>query len=180
MKAIKKYIYKVFSRSQILKIFYNKYFLVLNNMLDKSFLLIHNDLELNQIKFYNNNFYFFSYSNYKKFKVTIQKYIKKLLRGFCLIIDIIGLGYYITKTNLKKNLIRLSVGHNHCIYYFLPKGVFFRTKRRQIFLFSFSYFLLKNVSVDIQNFRRLSVYKLKGIKLKDALYKKKNWKKGIN
>lgn len=174
MKKVIKYIYKVFTRSNILNIFYNKYFLVLNNILDKSYFLIHNDLELNQLKYLNNYFYFFNNSNFKKFKLNIKKHINKLLKGFCLIIDIIGLGYYITKTNIKTNLIRLSVGHNHCIYYFLPKGIFFRTKRRQIFLFSFSYFLLKNVGIDIQNFRRLSVYKLKGIKLKDALYKKKN------
>ena len=104
----------------------------------------------------------------------MNSYVKNLLRGFSLIIDIIGLGYYITKTNQQNNLIRLSVGHNHCIYYYLPKGLFFRTKRRQIFLFSFSYFLLKNVSVDIINFRKISIYKLKGIKLKNELYQKKN------
>lgn len=179
MKAVS-FINKLFSRWNVLNIFYNKYFLVLNNKLDNSFFLIQNDLDLNNIKYKDNYFYFYTNSNFKKFKININKHIKNLLKGFCLIIDIIGLGYYITKTNIQKNLIRLSVGHNHCIYYYLPKGVFFRTKRRQIFLFSFSYFLLKNISVDILNFRKLSVYKLKGIKLKDVLYKKKNWKKGVN
>jgi ribosomal protein L6P/L9E len=97
-----------------------------------------------------------------------------MLKGFCLIMELIGLGYYITVVKNEKNLIRLSVGHNHCIYYLLPKGVLFRSKRKQLFLFSFSLFLLKNISVDIKNFRRLSVYKLKGIKLKNELYIKKN------
>nr|QFQ52422.1 ribosomal protein L6 [Paramoeba aparasomata] len=175
-----KYGYKLFKRSNLLMISYNKYFLILKNMLDNSYFLIHNDLYLNMVLYKNSYFYFFNHSYYRKFKLNMVKYIKNLLRGFSIIIDIIGLGYYITKTNILKNLIRLSVGHNHCIYYYLPKGIFFRTKRRQIFLFSFSYFLLKNVSVDIINFRRISVYKLKGIKLKDALYKKKNWKKGVN
>ena len=176
----KSYFYKLFQRPNLLDIFYNKYFLVLKNKIDNSYFLIHNDLELNQLFYKQNHFYFFSNSNFRRFKLNIQKHVKNLLKGFCIIIDIIGLGYYITKTNIQDNLIRLSVGHNHCIYYYLPKGIFFRTKRRQIFLFSFSYFLLKNVSVDILNFRKLSVYKLKGIKLKDALYKKKNWKKGVN
>jgi len=176
----KRAFYKLFPRSNSIYIFYNKYFLILQNKLDNSLFLIHNDLELNKINYKYDYFYFFNNSNFKKFKKSIQKHIKDLSRGFCLIIDIIGLGYYITKTNIQKNLIRLSVGHNHCIYYYLPKGVFFRTKRRQIFLFSFSYFLIKNISIDILNFRRLSVYKLKGIKLKDVLYKKKNWKKGVN
>lgn len=174
------YYYNLFNKFNLLFISYNKYFLIFKNILDNSCFLIHTDLYLNNILYKNNYFYFFNYKYYQKFKITIQKYIKNLLYGFTLIIDIIGLGYYITKTNFKTNLIRLSVGHNHCIYYYLPKGLFFRTKRRQIFLFSFSYFLLKNVSVDIINFRRISIYKLKGIKLKDALYKKKNWKKGIN
>lgn len=170
----KSFFFELFRRPNLLDIFYNKYFLVLKNQLDNSYFLIYNNLELNQLFFKYNYFYFFNNSNFIKFKFNIRKYIKNLLRGFCIIIDIVGLGYYITKTNIKSDLIRLSVGHNHCIYYQLPKGVFFKTKRRQIFLFSFSFFLLKNVSLDILNFRKLSVYKLKGIKLKDALYKKKN------
>ena len=173
MKIFFSYAYKLFKRPNLLNISYNKYFLIFKNNLDKSYFLIHNDLYLNRVLYKNKYFYFYNNKHYRKFKLTINKYLKNLLRGFCVIIDIIGLGYYITKTNIKKNLIRLSVGHNHCIYYFLPKGVFSRTNRRQIFLFSFSYFLLKNVSVDIINFRKISVYKLKGIKLKDALYKKK-------
>jgi len=168
------YKYNLFKKVNLLYVTYNKYFLILKNILDNSYFLIHNDLYLNSVLYKNKYFYFFNYKKYKKFKLTINSYIKNLLHGFSIIIDIIGLGYYITKTNQNKNLIRLSVGHNHCIYYYLPKGLFFRTKRRQIFLFSFSYFLLKNVSVDIINFRKISVYKLKGIKLKNELYKKKN------
>lgn len=174
MKISLKYNYNLFSKINLLHVFYNKYFLILKNTLDNSYFLIHTDLYLNSLVYKNNYFYFFNYNHYRKFKFTLNSYIKNLLRGFSLIIDIIGLGYYITKTNQQNNLIRLSVGHNHCIYYYLPKGLFFRTKRRQIFLFSFSYFLLKNVSVDIINFRKISIYKLKGIKLKNELYQKKN------
>ena len=49
--------------------------------------------------------------------------------------------------------------------------------RRNIFLFSNSYFILKKVAVEIKNFRKLSIYKLKGIKEKNELYVKKAWKK---
>ena len=46
----KSYFYKLFQRPNLLDISYNKYFLVLKNKLDNSHFLIHNDLELNQLK----------------------------------------------------------------------------------------------------------------------------------
>ena len=51
-----KYIYKLFPRLNSINIFYNKYFLVLNNKLDNTFFLIHNDLELNKINYKYNYF----------------------------------------------------------------------------------------------------------------------------
>lgn len=41
-------------------------------------------------------------------------------------------------------------------------------------MFSNSYFYLKKICIEIKNFRKLSIYKLKGIKEKNELYKKKN------
>jgi ribosomal protein L6P/L9E len=80
----------------------------------------------------------------------------------------------------KKDQIRFNIGYNHLIYYNIPKGILIRSKsRRNLFLFSYSFFFLKRIGTEIKNFRKLSVYKLKGIKEKNELYSKKNWKKGL-
>ena len=117
----------------------------------------------------------------KKYYSLFQRYIKKnlidLIRGYCLILNIIGLGF--TMTIWKENKIRFNIGYNHLIYYNIPKGISIKSRsRRNLFLFSNSYFLLKKVSVEIKHFRKLNSYKLKGIKEKNELYIKKNWKKG--
>lgn len=117
----------------------------------------------------------------KKYYSLFQRYIKKnlidLIRGYCLILNVIGLGF--TMTIWKDNELRFNIGYNHLIYYNIPKGILVKSRsRRNLFLFSNSYFLLKKVSVEIKQFRKLNAYKLKGIKEKNELYIKKNWKKG--
>ena len=93
-------------------------------------------------------------------------------------LELIGLGYSVT-VKRKLNLIRFNIGFNHSVYYNIPLNIIIRSKRKRLYLFSYSFFLLKKVSVDLKNFRKLSVYKLKGIKAKNELYIKKNWKKNI-
>jgi ribosomal protein L6P/L9E len=80
----------------------------------------------------------------------------------------------------KENKLRFNIGYNHLIYYNIPEGILIRSKaRRNLFLFSNSFFFLKKIGTEIKNFRKLSIYNLKGIKDKNELYIKKNWKKGI-
>jgi ribosomal protein L6P/L9E len=108
----------------------------------------------------------------------LKRRIKDNIRGYCLIFNLIGLGF--TMTIWKENKLRFNIGYNHLIYYNIPEGILIRSKaRRNLFLFSNSFFFLKKIGTEIKNFRKLSVYKLKGIKDKNELYIKKNWKKGI-
>lgn len=106
-----------------------------------------------------------------KFRSKIIRLIRGFLRGYCLMLEIIGLGFSVTNN---KVTLRFNIGYNHSIFYYLTKSLKICTKKRVIYLFSYSYFLLKNVVTDIKNFRQLSVYKLKGIKEKNELFKKKN------
>ncbi|EPS73341.1 hypothetical protein M569_01426, partial [Genlisea aurea] len=93
-----------------------------------------------------------------------------IFRGYICILELIGLGFSVTAKN---NILRLNVGFNHSIYFPIPKDVIIRSKRKVLFIFSHSFFLLRNTISTIKVFRLLSVYKLKGIKEKDALYRKK-------
>ena len=85
--------------------------------------------------------------------------------------ELIGLGFSVTA---KGNLLRFNVGFNHSIYYVVPSSVVVRSKRKTLFVFSNFFFSLRKVIVDLKNFRKLSPYKLKGIKEKNDLYIKKN------
>ena len=83
----------------------------------------------------------------------------------------LGLGFSVTS---KGNILRFNVGFNHSIFYKIPQDILVRSKRKTLFIFSISVFSLRKVIVDLKNFRKLSPYKLKGIKEKNDLYIKKN------
>jgi hypothetical protein len=124
-------------------------------------------------KNFMNFFYFKNFLERSKFLNILKKSFSFVTQGFCLHLELIGLGYSVT---VKKsiNLLRFNIGFNHSVYYNIPKNIIIKTKRKRLYLFSYSYFLLKKVGVDLKNFRKLSVYKLKGIKYKNELYIKKN------
>jgi ribosomal protein L6P/L9E len=138
-----------------------------------------NNFEWISIVFRNNESFFIrKWQDIIILLLLIKAKIKENLRGYCLILNLIGLGF--TMTIWKKNKLRFNIGYNHLIYYNIPKGILIRSKsRRNLYLFSNSFFFLKKIGTEIQNFRRLSIYKLKGIKYKNELYIKKNWKKGL-
>ena len=107
----------------------------------------------------------------------LRKKLIGVIRGYCLVLNLIGLGF--TTTIWRGKQLRFNVGFNHLIYYNIPSNILIRSRsRRNLFLFSYSYFLLKKVGYEIKSFRRLSIYKLKGIKDKNEIYTKKLWKKG--
>jgi hypothetical protein len=120
-----------------------------------------------------NNFYFKNFVERSKFLNILKKSFYFVTHGFCMHLELIGLGYSVT-VKQKYSLLRFNIGFNHSVYYIIPKNIIIKTKRKRLFLFSYSFFLLKKVSIDLKNFRRLSVYKLKGIKDKNELYIKKN------
>lgn len=133
-------------------------------------------LFFNKIKNEKSFFIHEDYKNFFSLKKRIQNFYISNTRGFVCLLELIGLGFSVTA---KQNILRFNVGFNHSIYYNIPNDVIIRSKRKSLFVFSHSFFSLRKVIVDLKNFRKLSVYKLKGIKEKDDLYIKKNWKKNI-
>lgn len=154
------------------------------NFNSKKFYLINNILNINFSFFLYYNFFYLQKGIHKylffktfldraKFINLLKKSFLSITRGFCIHLDLIGLGYSVI-VKIKKNLVRFNIGFNHSVYYNIPKNVIMRSKRKRLYLFSYSFFSLKNAVVDIKNFRKLSIYKLKGIKVKNELYVKKN------
>ena len=151
----------------------------------KSFLFNKNILNFNASKsvkkisfsFFNNIrneeiiFSLLNINNFFLLKKKLQKFYIGHSRGFVCILELIGLGFSVTA---KENLLRFNVGFNHSIYYKIPSDIIIRSKRKSLFVFSNSFFSLRKAIVDLKNFRKLSIYKLKGIKEKNDLYIKKN------
>lgn len=155
----------------------------------KSFIFLKDCLKLLPLDNSVKNFFFinvlnsknvvFNFKEIKNFfllKKKLQNFYLSHSRGFVCILELIGLGFSVTAKN---NLLRFNVGFNHSIYYKIPADIIIRSKRKSLFIFSHSFFSLRKSVVDLKNFRKLSVYKLKGIKEKNDLYIKKNWKKNI-
>jgi len=126
---------------------------------------------INKIKNSKDFFFFEKNKNFFSIRKQLQNIYISNIRGFVCLLDLIGLGFSVTA---KQNILRFNVGFNHSIYYKIPQDVIVRSKRKSLFIFSNSFFSLRKVVVDLKNFRKLSVYKLKGIKEKDDLYIKKN------
>jgi ribosomal protein L6P/L9E len=125
----------------------------------------------NKIKSEKGIFDLSSNKNFFSLKKKLQEFYISNIRGFICLLELIGLGFSVTA---KQNILRFNVGFNHSIYYKVPYDVIVRSKRKTLFIFSHSFFSLRKAVVDLKNFRKLSVYKLKGIKEKDELYIKKN------
>jgi large subunit ribosomal protein L6 len=179
---MKKLVY--INNNSFIDILLDKNHIYIDSQINNSSYKSHIDiLKINFLKYFNIIYkknYFFVRSWQDIFILTwfIKSKIKNNLRGYCLILNLIGLGF--TMTIWKKKELRFNIGYNHLIYYKIPKGIIIISKsRRNLYLFSNSYFFLKKIGTEIKSFRLLSIYKLKGIKDKNELYIKKNWKKGL-
>ena len=168
-----KYIFLKKTDKNLNLIFDNFYFFLINNFKNIIYKFF---LDYNFFILKKNSIYYLYFKNFlerSKLIIKIKNSFSNIIQGFCLHLELIGLGYSVT-IKIKKNVLRFNIGFNHSVYYNIPENIIIKTKRKRIFLFSYSFFLLKKVSVELNNFRKLSVYKMKGIKIKDELYKKKN------
>jgi len=102
----------------------------------------------------------------------LRKRLKFVAEGFCVLLDLIGLGF--TTTFLKEsNTLRLNVGYNHSIYVKVPSEIFVNTKKRCIFIYGIDLKKVNDFVYLVKSFRKLNPYKLKGIKNRFEHYEKK-------
>lgn len=152
------------------KFLFNKNFLELKSSA-KSIDLKKHVCFINKINALDCIFFLNDLKNFFSLRKKLQKFYISNTRGFVCLLELIGLGFSVTA---KQSILRFNVGFNHSIYYKIPQGVIVKSKRKSLFVFSNSFFFLRKAVVDIKNFRKLSIYKLKGIKEKNDLYIKKN------
>ncbi len=95
--------------------------------------------------------------------------------GFVKELELIGVGYRVNNTG---QLLELTVGYSHPIYFAIPPEVKLETKMEkgsppQIILTSHDNQLLGHIASKIRSFRKPEPYKGKGIKYKGEIIRRK-------
>jgi hypothetical protein len=87
--------------------------------------------------------------------------------------------YYRVKYYKSLNVLGFLLGYNHYVLFYLPDGVYARVhmKKRKFFLYGYDNEFLSTVSAFVVSFKYPSLYIGKGLKLKNAVYRKKIVKK---
>jgi large subunit ribosomal protein L6 len=94
---------------------------------------------------------------------NIKNIVLGLSASFKKILEINGVGY---KVNIDKDMLILTLGYSHEIYYKIPKGVLaVFEKPNLLILSSHDKILLGQSSSEIISFRKTEPYKGKGIKV---------------
>ena len=131
----------------------------------------------------NNNIVFYAIDSKKK-KIyilnSIREFINNKINLYYKKIILIGVGY---RFNIIKNtgsILKLNLGYSHPIYIKIPSDIsIFYINPTTIYLSSFDYLKLNNISNYIKKFRIPEPYKGKGIKFEYDFIKIKEGKKNL-
>lgn len=109
------------------------------------------------------------------YRALIANMVQGVSEGYTLELELEGVGYRVTNTG---NLLELTLGYSHPIYFVLPDEVKVETKmekgqRPNIKLSSIDKQLLGQVAAKIRAFRKPEPYKGKGIRFKDEVLRRK-------
>ena len=109
------------------------------------------------------------------YRSLIANCVHGVAEGFKKELELVGVGY---RTNNTGNLLELSVGYSHPIYFYVPDEIKVETvtekgKAPLISLSCYDKQLLGQVAAKIRSFRKPEPYKGKGIKFKDEVIRRK-------
>lgn len=102
-------------------------------------------------------------ANHGMARANLANLVKGVTEGFTKTLEIQGVGY---RAELKKDLLILTLGYSHPIYYVLPKDISAEVQDRglKIVLKSIDKVRLGQAASDIRSFRPPEPYKGKGIR----------------
>ena len=131
----------------------------------------------------NNNILFYSVSSKKKFiklLYSIREFIYSKKNLYYKKIILTGVGYRFNVIKNTKSILKLNLGYSHSIYIKIPDTIsIFYINTTTIYLSSFDYLKLNNISNYIKKFRVPEPYKGKGIKFEYDFIKIKEGKKNL-
>jgi len=113
----------------------------------------------------------FSRSKHGLSRSLINNMLIGVLKGYKRSLDIVGVGY---KAQIKNNILTLTVGYSHPVYYVFPENVKGTIEgNNKIVLESADKQLVGEVAAQIRKIRLPEPYKGKGIKYTEEVIKKK-------
>lgn len=100
------------------------------------------------------------------YRSLISNMVEGVSNGFTKQLELVGVGY---RANSTGNLLELSVGYSHPIYFYVPDDLKLETKSEKgsnpmVFLTGIDKQLIGQVAAKIRSFRKPEPYKGKGIK----------------
>lgn len=109
------------------------------------------------------------------YRSLLANMVKGVSEGFTIVQELVGVGY---KANANGNILDLSLGYSHHIYFELPSEIKVETtaekgKNPTIILKSHDRQLIGHVAAKIRSLRPPEPYKGKGIRFKGEIVRKK-------
>lgn len=109
------------------------------------------------------------------YRALINNMVQGVTEGFVKELELVGVGYRAANTG---QLLELTLGYSHPIYFFVPSEIKVETKQEkgknpQVRLESIDKQLLGQVAAKIRGFRKPEPYKGKGVKYVDEIIRRK-------
>jgi large subunit ribosomal protein L6 len=109
------------------------------------------------------------------YRQLIYNMVKGVSEGYKLNMELYGVGY---KAECKGQLLQLSLGYSHPVYFNIPDEVILQTETKKgeaplIILESFDKQLLGQIAAKIKSFRKPEPYKGKGVRFKNESIRRK-------
>ncbi len=94
---------------------------------------------------------------------NIKNIVQGMTSGFKSVLEINGVGY---KASVEKNILALTLGYSHEIFYALPSGISANFEKPNLIILSgYDKILVGQVSSEVISFRKTEPYKGKGVKI---------------
>ena len=109
------------------------------------------------------------------YRQVISSMVHGTKEGFKKVLDVNGVGFRVA---VKGDLLILTLGFSHPIYYVAPQGIsFVSPKQTQVEVHGFDKQLVGQVAAEIRSFRKPEPYKGKGVKYDNEKVRRKEGKK---
>lgn len=161
----------------------------INIVVKEDFLLIEGPLGIKKKKKSKNIQLFFDKDSHKLWLLNtdlkekhfylsiINKLILGVLKGFCVKLNIVGVGY---KAVVENNILNLKLGFCHNVLYEIPSGITIKVLNQKLLTIAIignDFQKINQVAAEIRALKPVEPYKGKGIKYQQEVVKKKEGKK---
>lgn len=128
------------------------------------------------INLFNNTIYLY-FNNNSIFKTIFNTFflkIKDIIKGFYIELELKGLGYTVF---FFKNYLFFDLNYSHFIAIKIPKNIVIKRFKGKLIIFSFNRLDAMSFTKQILQFKKIDIYKGKGIFIKGKIIKLKEIKK---